>query len=66
MGLQRFNQILMALKPDTTRGHSINHVTARHKPITCLVVGCVVKFAEQKECNRHVWKSHTSITESQV
>jgi hypothetical protein len=56
----------MALRPDTTRGCSLKLVSAQEKPIMCPVIGCVAKFAEQKECNRHVWKSHTSITESQV
>jgi hypothetical protein len=54
LGLWRFNWVLMAFKPDTTRGHSLKLVSAWEKPITCPVVGCVAKFAEQKECNRHV------------
>jgi hypothetical protein len=66
LGLWRFNQILMALKPDTTRGHSLKLVSAKEKPIMCPVVGCVAKFAEQKKCNRHIWKSHASMMASQV
>jgi hypothetical protein len=56
----------MALKPDTMKGLSLKLVSAREKPITCPVIGCVAKFAEQKECNRQVWKSHASMTVSQV
>jgi hypothetical protein len=66
LGLWRFNRVLMALKPDTTRGLSLKLVSAREKPITCPVLGCVAKFSEQKECNRHVRKSHASMTECQV
>jgi hypothetical protein len=66
LGLWRHNRVLMALKPDTTRGRSLKLVSAREKHITCPVPGCVAKFAEQKECNRHVRKSHASMTESQV
>jgi hypothetical protein len=56
----------MALKPDTTRGGNLKLVSAQEKPVTCPVVGCVAKFAEQKECIRHVRKSHASMKESQV
>jgi hypothetical protein len=66
LGLWIFNRVLMALKPETTRGRSLKLVSAWEKPITCPVIGCVAKFAEQKECNRLIWKSHTSMTESQV
>jgi hypothetical protein len=58
--------LLMALKPDAMRGRSLKLVSAWEKPITVLVIGCVAKFSEQKECNRHVRESHTSMTESQV
>jgi uncharacterized C2H2 Zn-finger protein len=53
-------------KPDTNRGRSLKLVSALHRPIACPVIGCVAKFEEQKECNRHVQKSYTSMTESQV
>jgi uncharacterized C2H2 Zn-finger protein len=66
LGLWRFNRVLMALKPDTTRGRSLKLVSALEKPIMCPVVGCVAKFAEQRECNRHVRKSHASMMERQV
>jgi hypothetical protein len=49
---------LMALKPNTTRGCSSNCLgKAYHMPCHWLVT----KFAEQKECNRHIRESHTSI-----
>jgi hypothetical protein len=56
----------MALKPDTTGDCSLKPVSSRHKPITCPVIGCVAKFVEQKECNKHDQKSHTSMMESHV
>jgi hypothetical protein len=52
LGLWRFNQVLMALKPDTMRGRSLKLLSVQEKPITCPVVGSVAKFAEQKECRR--------------
>jgi hypothetical protein len=36
MGLQRFNQVIMASKPDTTRGHSLKMVSAKHIPSSAL------------------------------
>jgi hypothetical protein len=48
------------------RGCSLKLMSAWEKPITCPVVGCVAKFAEQMECNRHIRKSDTSMRESQV
>jgi hypothetical protein len=66
MGLQRFHQLLLAFKPGTMRGCRLKLVAARHKTITCPVVGCMAKFGEQKECNRYIQKSHANMTESQV
>jgi hypothetical protein len=62
MGLQRF----ISLKPDNTRDCSLKLLAARHRPIMCPVVGCVAKFAEQKEGNRYIQNSYASMTESQV
>jgi hypothetical protein len=58
-GLQRFNQVLLTFKADTTRGCSLKLVTVRHMPFKCPLIGCMAKFAEQKEVNKHVQKSHT-------
>jgi hypothetical protein len=50
--------VLKAFKPDAKRGRSLKLVSAWPKPLTCPVESCVAKFAEQKEVNRHIWKSH--------
>jgi hypothetical protein len=49
-----------------TNSCSLMLVSAWEKPITCPVASCVTKFAEQKECNRHVRKSHAIRARSQV
>jgi uncharacterized C2H2 Zn-finger protein len=61
LGIWRFNQVLKALKLDAERGRSLKLVSARSKPLTCPVESCLAKFAEQKEVNRHVRKSHPNI-----
>jgi Zinc finger, C2H2 type len=66
LGIWRFKQVLKALKPDAERGRSLKLVSTRPKPLTCPVESCVAKFAEQKEVNRHVRKSHPNTTAGQA
>jgi hypothetical protein len=66
LGIWRFKQVLKALKPDTKRGRSLKLVSARPKPLICPVESCVAKFAEQKEVNRHVRKSHPNTLAGQA
>jgi hypothetical protein len=54
------NQVLMALKPDTTRGRSLKRVSACEKPITWL------NLPSRRNTIGTLWKSHASMTESQV
>jgi hypothetical protein len=58
--------VLKALKPDAERGRSLKLVSARPKSLTCPVESCVAKFAEQKEVNRHLRKSHPNTTAGQA
>jgi hypothetical protein len=66
LGILKFKQVLKALKLDTERGRSLKLVSTRPKPLTCPVESCVAKFAEQKEVNSHVQKSHPNMSASQA
>jgi hypothetical protein len=66
LGIWRFKQVLKALKPDAERGCSLKLVSAWPKQLTCPVESCVAKFAEQKEVNRHIRKSHPNTSASQA
>jgi hypothetical protein len=66
LGIWRFKQVLKALKPDAERGRSLKLVSAWLKPLTCPVESCVAKFAEQKEVNIHVQKSHPNMLARQA
>jgi hypothetical protein len=66
LGIWRFKQVLKKLKPDDKRGRSLKLVSAWPKPFTCPVESYMAKFAEQKEVNRHVRKSHPNTTAGQA
>ncbi len=52
---------LKALKTDKTRGDSFKLMSARMRDLICPVEGCIVRFAEQKEVNRHVRNTHSAL-----
>ena len=66
MGLEHTQKILKALKPDEKRGGNLKLVSARPKLFFCPMGGCTAGFAEQKEVNRHVKKSHSVVAEPPV
>jgi uncharacterized C2H2 Zn-finger protein len=66
LGIWTFKQVLKALKPDDERGRSLKLVSARPKLFTCPFESCMAMFAEQKEVNRHVQKSHPNTTADQA
>ena len=58
-GLSEVGKYLKTLKPDTMRiGCQLRLVSARQRDIPCPEMGCQAMFAEQKEVNRHVRRSH--------
>jgi len=66
MGLEHTQKILKALKPDEKRGGNLKLVSARPKLFFCPMGGCTAGFAEQKEVNMHVKKSHSVVAEPPV
>jgi hypothetical protein len=66
LGLWRYKQVQRVLKPDPGRGRSLNLMSEWLKPFTCPVAACVAKFAEQKEVNRPLRKSHPNTTANQA
>ena len=59
MGPPHAKKVLKELKPDSARGSTVNLVNEREKIHSCPVEGCTAMFAETKEVNRHVKRSHT-------
>ena len=59
MGPPHAKKVLKELKPDSARGSTVNLVNEREKIHSCPVEGCTAMFAEIKEVNRHVKRSHT-------
>ena len=52
---------LLKLKPDSTKGSTVKLVNEREKLHSCTQQGCTAMFAERKEVNRHIKRSHTEI-----
>jgi len=46
--------MMKALKPENLRAASLKLVTARRRELVCPVVGCIARFAKQKEVKRHI------------
>jgi hypothetical protein len=57
-GMPYVKHMLKALKPDFSRGASLNLVAARVRDLVCPAMGCQARFAERKEVNRHVRNNH--------
>ena len=58
VGPLHIQRVLKELKPNTARGSSLRLVNERPKTHPCTHTGCIAKFAEQKEVNRHIRRVH--------
>ena len=58
MGPPHAKHELLKLKPDSTKGSTVKLVNEREKIHPCTQQGCTAMFAERKEVNRHIKRSH--------
>jgi hypothetical protein len=62
----KLKRVLNGLKPDLAKGSKLKLVNERPKPFECEISGCRAKFAERKEVNRHMKRSHLNAVSGSV